>query len=136
MGADLIGYLVKGPAKIPESRIKAAVRKCLKQRQTLLDDAGKGANRGQRMDVALSATGEYFDPEEIPENPEAEIREFVDWWHGMGGRDTCCRTDPDNPREMLVFAGDMSWGDEPDGYGYQMLKRAHTWGVAEALGLR
>ena len=36
-----------------------------------------------------------------------------------------------------VLAGDMSYGDEPDGYGYQMLKKAFAWrratgGVVEA----
>jgi hypothetical protein len=51
-------------------------------------------------------------------------------------RDTCSREDPDNPHKKLVYAGEMSWGDEPQGQGYQMLKRALAWGFAEALGIR
>ena len=136
MGAEQFGYLVKGPVKIAAGRIKIAVRACLRRRGDLLKDAGDGASRGERYDASLSATGEYFDPEDIPENPEPVIREFVEWWEHSEGRDTCSRQDPDDPRQKLVYAGDMSWGDEPDGYGYQKLKQAIAWGYAEALGVR
>jgi hypothetical protein len=88
------------------------------------------------MDAAQSATGELFDPEDIPVNPAQEIRAFVDWWATTDGRDTCSRTDPDDPRQKLVYAGEMSWGDEPQGLGYQMLKKAFAWGFAKALGVR
>lgn len=136
MGADLIGYVVKGPVKMQARRIKAAVRACLRQRKTLMGDAGKGATRSERMDAAQSATGEYFDPQDIPVSPAKDIRAFVDWWVTLDSRDTCSRTDPDDPRQKLVYAGEMSWGDEPEGTGYQMLKRAFAWGFAETLGVR
>jgi hypothetical protein len=136
MGAELIGYVVKGPVKIQARRITAAARACLRQRKALLGDAGKGAMRSERMDAAQSATGAYFDPHDIPVNPKAEIQAFVDWWVTLDSGDTCSRTDPDDPRQKLVYAGDMSWGDEPEGTGYQMLKRAFAWGFAEALGVR
>ena len=136
MGAEQIGYLCKGPMKIPTRKIKAAVRACLKQRHALLADAGEGATRGERSDAALAATGEYFDPEDIPKNPASSIRAFVEWWQHIEGRDTCSREDPDDPGQKLVYAGDMSYGDEPDGQGYQMLKQAIAWGYAEALGVR
>jgi hypothetical protein len=136
MGAEQVGYLVKGPDKISARMIEAAVRRCLDRRRMRLDQAGEGATSGQRADTALAETGEEFDPADIPENPEPVIRDFVAWWRGLDGRDTCCRTDPDDPRQKLVFAGEMSWGDEPQGQGYQMLKRAFDWGFAEALGIR
>ena len=136
MGAEQTGYLVKGPMKIATGRIKAAVRACRQRRQALLDDAGKGAGRGERCDAALSATGQMFDPEDIPRNPRAVIREFVAWWATTDGRDTCSRQDPDDARQKLVYAGEMSWGDDPDGHGYRMLQRAFAWGFAEALGIR
>jgi hypothetical protein len=136
MGAEQIGYLVKGPVKIQAGKIKAAVRACLRHRQSLLADTGKSATQSQRCDAALSATGEWFDPQDIPDNPEPIIREFVEWWHCVEGRDTCSRQDPDDKRQKLVYAGEMSWGDEPQGYGYQKLKQAFAWGYAEALGIR
>ena len=136
MGAEQVGYLVKGPIRIPAGKIKAAVAACKRQRQALLKDAGEGATRGERSDAALSATGEFFDPEDIPKNPSSAIRAFVAWWHCTEGRDTCSRVDTDDPRQKLVYAGEMSWGDEPEGHGYQMLKRAFAWGFAEALGIR
>ena len=136
MGAEQIGYLVKGPINITAGRIKAAVNDCRRQRRELLALADKDAERHERMDAALSDTGEYFDPADIPENPEPDISAFVEWWHATDSRDTCYRSDPDNRKQKLVYAGDMSWGDEPDGRGYQALKRAFAWGFAEALGIR
>lgn len=136
MGADQVGYLVKGPVRIAPGRIEQAVRACRKLRRWLLAEAGPDANSGQRHDVALSLTGEYFDPADIPENPRQTVMDFVTWWQCPEGRDVCLRDDPDNPRQRLVFAGEMSWGDEPDGYGYQMLKQALAWGYANVLGIR
>ena len=136
MGADQIGYLVKGPRKINPARIKAAARACLKTRAAILKDVSDNANRGERQEAAYALTSEYFDPEDIPENPEQAIREWIEWWTHQDSRDTCSRSDPDNPRQQLVYAGEMSWGDEPSGRGYQMLKKAFAWGFAEALGIR
>jgi hypothetical protein len=75
MGADQVGNLAKGPVKIPAGRLKKAVRPCLKLRRALLASAGECASRSARQDAALLATGERFDPEDIPDNPEGEIPE-------------------------------------------------------------
>ena len=136
MGAEQVGFLVVGPMKIAARKIKAAVRACKQRRQELLAQADGDANRQKRMDAALSETGEYFDPEDIPENPELDIRSFGEWWHTLDCRDTCSRTDPDDPRQKIVYAGEMSCGDEPEGHGYQQLKKALAWGFAKALGIR
>lgn len=136
MGAEQVGYLVKGPVNIARDRIDAAVRACQRRRKSLLEDAGERAGRGARCDAAWSATGALFDPEDIPKNPKPAICEFVAWWATTDGRDTCSRQDPDDARQKLVYAGEMSWGDEPEGYGYRMLKQAFAWGFAKALGVR
>src|ERR1035437_6766363 len=128
MGADQVGYLVKGPVKIGAGKIKAAVRACRCLRRELLADAGEDATPEERSDAAESATGEFFDPVDIQEQPESIIREFVDWWHNLDSRDACGRQDPDDPRQKLVYAGELSWGDEPDGYGFQIIKKALVWG--------
>lgn len=136
MGAEQVGFIVVGPVKIPAGRIKAAAKACSVQRRKLLKLVAPDAPRYERRDAVLSETGEDFNPADIPENPEQDIRAFVDWWNSGGSRDTCSRQDPDNSRQKIVYAGEMSWGDEPQGYGYQMLKKAFAWGVAEALGIR
>ena len=136
MGAEQIGFIAKGPAKIPPGRIKAAVRACRRWRKEALDTVVDLENEDERRSAAYALTGEDFDPGDIPENPEPGIREFVEWWRHAEGRDTCSRRDPDDKRQMLVYAGDMSDGGEPDGHGYQMLKKAFAWGFAEALGIR
>jgi len=136
MGAEQVGYIVKGPRKISESRIRAAVCACRRLRRKLLKLCAGIDDSYTRTEVVAEKVGEYFDPEEIPENPESVIRDFVAWWHHIEGRDTCSRSDPDDSRQVLVYAGEMSWGDEPQGYGFQKLKQAFGWGFAEALGVR
>ena len=136
MGADQIGYLVKGPLKIPARRIKAAVSACKRWRRELLDQAGEDAEEDRRKEATYALTAQEFDPLEIPEDPKEAIRRFVDWWNGMESWDTCSRTDPDQPSQKLVYAGEMSWGDEPDGEGYRMLRRAFAWGFVDCLGIR
>jgi hypothetical protein len=136
MGAEQIGWLCKGPVKIPAGKVKAAIKACLQRRQELLDDAGADATRDERCDAAESATDVSFDPLDIPENPEKEIRAFVEWWHELDSRDTCSRADPDDSLQKIVYAGEMTWGDEPHGYGYQKLKQAMAWGFVKALGIR
>ena len=136
MGREQVGLLPKGPVKITARQIKAAVRACKRHRQELLNDAGAGATQDERCDAAESETGERFDPLVIPEDPTQAIREFVDWWHDLDCGDSCSRIDPDDPQQKIVYAGDMTYGDEPDGYGYQMIKKGHSWGFTEALGIR
>ncbi len=136
MGADQVGYIAVGPVRIRADRIKPAVKACQRHRKALLALTGPDATRQERMDAVLSGTGDYLDPADIPENPEQDIRAFVEWWRTLGSRDTCSRSDPCNARQKIVYAGEMSWGDEPEGHGYRQLKRAFAWGFAEALGIR
>jgi len=136
MGAEQIGYLVKGPARIPERRIPAAVRACKRRRAELLELAGPNADDYDRCNAALELTDACFDPLDIPEDPEPTIREFVDWWSTLDARDTSSRPDPDDPRQRLVYAGEMCNGDEPAGLGYRMLMQALVCGYAGPLGIR
>jgi hypothetical protein len=45
-------------------------------------------------------------------------------------RDTASMPDPDHPRKVIVFAGERSWGDTPEGAGFTYLDRAATLGIA------
>lgn len=64
-----------------------------------------------------------------------EVREFVSGWNDGCFRDLAYRDDPDKSRRKVVVAGELSWGDEPDGRGYQMLKKAFGLGIAQLLGV-
>ena len=64
-----------------------------------------------------------------------EAREFAAGWNDGCFRDMTCRTDPERAGRKIVVAGELSWGDEPDGGGYQMLKKAFGLGIAQQLGV-
>jgi len=64
-----------------------------------------------------------------------EVKEFVAGWNDGCFRDMSSRIAPDKPRRKVVVAGELSWGDEPDGLGYQMLKKAFGLGIAQQLGI-
>ena len=64
-----------------------------------------------------------------------EVRNFVARWNNGHFRDLSYRVDPLHPRRKVVVAGELSWGDEPQGVGYQMLKKAFGLTVAQRLGV-
>ncbi len=70
-----------------------------------------------------------------PEELAKAVQEFVEAWNDSCFRDTSYRIDPDKPDRKVVVAGELSWGDEPDGFGYQMLKKAFGLGIAQRLGV-
>jgi hypothetical protein len=146
MGADMIGFLSKGPVKFTDAQKEAALAE------------------GSRI---LSLVREWHDLE-LAENPDADaikafleanpvlkrnfqsdiifaerlvdsnvndvLAEFIEVWEN-GARDVASRIDPDNENMQLWFAGGMSWGDEPDGYGYQSYQDALLLGMTEKLGI-
>ena len=64
-----------------------------------------------------------------------EVRDFVAGWNNSCFRDLSYRVDPLHPRRKVVVAGELSWGDEPEGAGYQMLKKAFGLTIAQRLGV-
>jgi len=70
-----------------------------------------------------------------PEELAKAVREFAAAWNEGRFRDLAFRVDPDEPGRKVVVAGELSWGDEPDGLGYQMLKKAFGLGIAQRLGI-
>jgi hypothetical protein len=146
MGADMLGYLVRGPARIAKRRIETAARMILaaarQRRKTgLVDcpDCGYEIEAKQDFDgVCPGCCGRIGDPlVEIHTLREARayVKRLADRWP-PDCRDTVSRCDPDDARQILVFAGDMSYGDEPEGCGYQDLRELMRSGAAQALGIR
>jgi len=64
-----------------------------------------------------------------------EVRDFVANWNDGQFRDMSYRLDPLRSRRKVVVAGELSWGDEPEGAGYQMFKRAFGLTIAQRLGV-
>ena len=71
-----------------------------------------------------------------PQDLAKEIHEFVAGWNDGRFRDLAFRDDPEKPGRKVAVAGELSWGDEPDGRGYQMLKKAFGLTIAQLLGVK
>jgi hypothetical protein len=139
VGADMIGFLVTGPRKINDRAVRKAARwlwqtiKCGRRVCSACD-----GDIGADVDDVCPHCG--HDVVALPElKSEAEVVEYVrklvsDWPPDF--RDVASRQDPERDTDLLVFAGDMSYGDEPDGGGYQLLKTILGLGIADALGIR
>ena len=143
MGADLISYLLVGPRKIAQAQIKKAeplvVAWLAKHKDTAICE-----NCGQIQDAELLDRDEdgkllledvdcdecgaaelVLVSEKYPDAAAAKkhLRAAVDCWHAAPScRDAAVRTNPDNPKEIIICCGELSWGDEPDGAGYNNLK--------------
>lgn len=64
--------------------------------------------------------------------PDCVLDRFFQAWEG-GARDMAVRSYPDNDDEVIVVAGDMSWGDTPQGIGYQALNDIHRYDLLDVL---
>jgi len=137
MGADMCGYIVKGPAKLPKNAVELAIKSLKAQRKRLIAGVRKCEVCGQ--DMAEGGTCSCGWPVIEKETTDYGIsmlaRNLVDAW-APTYRDCCSRKDPDDPKQIIVFAGDMSWGDDPEGSGYQYLKELINSGIGEVLGIR
>jgi len=149
MGADLIGYMCLGPKKISEAQAEAAERRAWEIFQALKtwygDDEGEGEQPEILKGLGLGGVDEAYQLESLRFGGDADIAtatkddidalvdEIVGFWNDPGSRDAVDRWISDT--EKVVFCGDMSWGDEPDGYGYRLLKMAHVLDILEPLGI-
>ena len=147
MGADLIGYLVKGPKVITDKQVQKAANTLLKivaerrgrgvtfcvncEEEVLIEDDEPTTCSTCGADL----DGQELDGIETKEEAVAFVRKFVNDWP-PDWRDSTWRYDPDNPKEILVFAGELSWGDTPQGGGYEYLDHLMKSGIAHLLGIR
>ena len=63
---------------------------------------------------------------------------IADWNAARHCEDAAMRFNPDTAHEVVVAAGGIAWGDEPEGGGYQALKRIYALPavVFTALGIK
>lgn len=148
MGADQIGYIVKGPVALDPAlretalvhlgQLQAEIRRAL-DAAGYKDDEGFIEDHSKFWDLSPDLDHE-LDPLDYAElaglDAHKFISEFFDWWE-HGARDTTSRNDPDDLHQCLTYAGEMSSGDEPEGHGYSMLRTMfRVPGLAELLGIR
>ena len=129
MGADQIGFLFKGPLRLKHT--KATIHAAEQRAAEVLQALRTLQHQDELPDVLPSALRHLTrgDVEEavcfvdtLPE-PAVAVANLLEWWDN-GARDTATRNDPDNRARIIGFAGDRSWGDEPDGFGYTTYKAA------------
>lgn len=149
MGADLVAFIVKGPKKLPAGQRDAAVAAAkkavawVKKGKRLYYKREDKPSAAERELYWHEAPNKYLrDQKDIilfedlaDVEPEKFVDEFLRLWPHIA-RDASYRTDPDDDTQILLVAGDTSWGNEPEGLGYQTLKTAQNLGLFEIFGIR
>lgn len=177
MGADLIGYMFKGPVTIEPAALEAA-KKVARARVNAINkfaelyeaygDATQDetqtptASISAAMDIVaameevtkdlpqklvpveFSVHNElYWDRmmSEVGHLADIDVDELftniVDVWNDASVRDVATRIFHDNEGEryQVLFAGERTWGDTPDGLGYTTLNTVAELELLDALGL-
>lgn len=149
MSATLITHTCVGPVRL--SKNKKLRKKAIKQAKTLID----GVIHWSRVDtdIDIDDLGEEvtrlmrkFGPRDFDDwaflarvDPEKAVEELFELWHGDAPNDVNRRTYMSySPRIKLriLVAGDMSWGDEPDGDGYRICKQSAFLGLFHLYGIK
>jgi len=144
MGADLVGYLVIVPNQISGDMVAAAVAKavetCDLARTWLRLEQSEDTKALDALKLPALWEHENLTPDDVEDLAtmgEAEcckaVEETIDFLHSPDSRDCALRSIDED--RFALFCGEMSWGEEPEGDGYQLLKRLFLLGVDEALGI-
>jgi hypothetical protein len=145
MGGDLIGYHVAYPVKegwqIIEQQVKAIeaiiktgggwdkllAEKCAPEiRDAVLDKLARIGAEADGSDLALDELLYIKDDLELTKNfkkPNDFAAHDLTWYHAhINGQEV-----------YFLFAGEISWGDEPDGAGYTMLRALSRLGIEHLM---
>lgn len=132
MGADLIGYLVLGPRQIERST--ADFEAFFDQHKSRFEDAAP-----EDPDVIVPCDTEQWEAESHALSREAFVKgceAFVEFWNFNNSRDCASRALPGaEDTRKVMFAGDMSWGDTPEGHGYQCFEFVEKFDLYEFFDL-
>ncbi|MCC6681644.1 MAG: hypothetical protein IT445_12145 [Phycisphaeraceae bacterium] len=161
MGADLIGYFGKGPKKLPQRAVPAAIAEAERRLEWLQRARPIVESREHAAVIDLLRDCPWLDPKQLPCTAadvdskqlyfeiehlldtvgdvtdltgEQVVKAFIEFWPPHF-RDTAHVVDPDCPDKLIVFAGEHSWGDTPTGAGFQLLNQAGILGFAAVLGV-
>lgn len=158
MGADLIGYHYCGPKEFSEEVLSKAVAlydrflSRIRHFEELEDDT---SDTYDVMDTYFSVLKEYYKEKGIESVPTyfeddamnlmqamnfdsgEDFTEALTMVWGGGGRDVSARYITVGEQSFsIVFAGERTWGDSPDGIGYQTFQAVSAIpGMEDLLGL-
>ena len=152
MGADLILNIAFGPDKVvltdeKRTEILALAKRFVEAAKHAVCDEDGECDRGAGYIYEENITEEdkkYIESVDVDDleiasqlDPEQVLKEFLALWNEHGYRDSACRTVMvGDQRFQIVAAGDMSWGDEPDGLDYVTIKNARVLGIPCRLGIQ
>lgn len=150
MGADLIGFLVTAPLLLSKHVGPARARY-----DEIVHEVALVADRLRDAGEEFYPDGEPW-PDTLPDPVEPQDLEYswirllqavaphgdgtlidaVEQVIGMGvGRDVSWRADPHAKDRAIVFAGERSWGDEPEGLGYTTIRDLLVLGLDKELDI-
>jgi len=166
MGADLITYFCYGPKKLSEKKIpkaEAQAAAAINAAQKIVelfdhqateetsDEAFRkalgeidqkplkhllGEQKTKRFMTILVSEDDLYDLRKITRlNPKKAVEDLVQVWN-HGSRDSTWRPVPGHRNLVGHVAGELSWGDEPDGYGYQTLQNANLLGLLPIFNIQ
>jgi len=145
MSADFISYCVFGPNKLSTNHRK------MKKATQVMNDLVAVALRAEHLQAAdpndkvaeleleelvqtkLKNHEDLYDLRwavKYQDKPSRLIDELFEVWH-HGSYDTSDRLDPRDPKRKVWYAGDMTWGDEPSGFGFVTMKHADMAGLLD-----
>ncbi len=144
MGQEMIGFLLVGPKSLKDKRAEAIAHiaeevKVAKEIEATLME-GKVLSSDQINFLEVHAVdADYIEniqaayTDVITDvSPEKWVDDFIDFWENTFARDTADRFYGD---KKIIFAGEATWGDEPDGYGYTLLKTLVMLNVTDIFGI-
>jgi hypothetical protein len=136
MGADLLLYTVVAEQAYHFEQLKEPVLQCLRATRAGVERLELMFTKDVKLtkaDHILANTIGIDEAEDARDwlnfNTEEEVLKFVqkvcDEWPELG-RDTSSR---EYKGRLIVSCGDSTWGDEPDGEGYTIMKRIDELGI-------
>jgi hypothetical protein len=140
MGADMIGYIIFGPPIIRLSK---------ERRDKIIAKMTEILEAFERFDMNINSVFEKYGidmdimscwsmPIEI-DAPKKFVKAFISFWNREDGQDVVFRHLPQNlgvdVKWKVLFAGDMSSGGLPAGYGFQMFDTIAAFNLWDDFGV-
>lgn len=139
MGAELITYILKGPAELDESKRESAIKLAESVINLARELKAKGDDVTEKdwQSLRLLTGCDVEDALDSLAEMRAEevVRDVYEAW-SENFRDVNGRYDPDDGDQKIVVAGELSWGDTPQGAGYRAFDAAAKLGLFEHFGIR
>lgn len=145
MGANFLSYTLFGPYNL--SRAKRLENRAIKRLSRFIDVAVRFQELenmvGDEVETEIQALLDEVNIDDSNElhwalsyrdDPARLINELMIVWHD-GSSDSAYRRDPLHHDRKIWTAGEMSWGDEPDGFGYQTVAHADKAGILSIFGI-